>query len=209
MFRSLSMTPLAANNTELAFGIMQRAFEYVASTPPMYVDSLRGASPFDISASPYCHYTSDSATRIAQQAGLYALRERHDDSNGLVHALTVFPEPGALPSDDDLIMCLTWRQFDGLREQSPPTEIAGKPVAGYFGPRRGIARLLEPTSGTYERAYSAASVTDWQSSYRRGLEGRNYGQWRRTTPADLRVRQYPYGKINLVTSLRTFFASYG
>lgn len=209
MSRAPSMTPLAAHDTELAFMIMQRAFEYVATTPPVYVDSLRGAAPLDISASPYCHYTSDSSTRIAQHAGLYALRERHDDRNGLVHALTVFPEPGALPSEEDLIMCLTWRQFDGLREQPSPLEIAGKPVAGYFGPRHGIARLLEPGSGTYGRAYSAASVTDWQASYRRGLEGRNYGQWRRTTPRQLQVGSYPYGKINLVTSLKTFFSSYG
>lgn len=136
-----------------------------------------------IGISPVCAELSDAATRAARQLGIVASREYRN-----THCLTSFGSLEELPTEDDLILCLTWGQFNVRAFLDYPH--------AYFGRRKDI---VERVGARYSDAYRSQSILYRQVTHTPPL---NYPvpvhrehYWLKTTPEDIRTGAYPVGQV--------------
>ena len=129
-----------------------------------------------------CVETSSAVTHAAQHLGYTATREVHP-----AHSITSFAPLDALPSDDDLIMCMTWGQFNPSRYNDTAQPYAQQP---YFGLRRDIYAL-----GVSRGAFAATTVSQRQAAHCRSPFLPIY-LWLNTTPAEVTSGEYPLGLID-------------
>lgn len=133
---------LTPNDYEIVDKTVQRAYELVQDVPlpRLLVDANR--SPEIVGLSKVCIELSDATTRAAQSLGVAASRECHVN-----HAFTSPAPLDQLPSENDLILCLTWGQFNARSFLENPK--------AYFGVHREIASKV---SGHYDAAYGENSI---------------------------------------------------
>lgn len=130
----------------------------------------------------YCNESSDAVTRAAHSLGIVASREKLADS----HSITSFAPLDQMPSEEDLILCRTWGQFDsGLYEGSGP--YSWKP---FFGRRQELAALLVGTT----IAFRPESVIHRQVVHAPGLRPNMMRVWLETTPEEIVSGRYQIGE---------------
>ncbi len=119
-----------------------------------------------------CSYASDAVTRAAQSMNIVASREWHGDGS---HYLTSFAPYDSQPCADDLIICMTWGQFDSSKYiSSNPFQS----ISPYFGPRSGILDILPD----HTAAFACETIDERQIIFRPSPETAGLCEWLRTTP---------------------------
>lgn len=90
-----------------------------------------------------CGVSSDTVTRAAHALGFMATLEHHDSLGAMDtlkahdgHVITSFAPFAQEPTESDLILCRTWRQFASGPKRNRYGGVA------YFGPRRGIRKQI-------------------------------------------------------------------
>ena len=184
---------LRPHDMTVAHTLMEAAYAQMPTVSPLAA-SIRGGdlTPFELSRLPVCFSASDLVTRTAHRMGIMASREIHNS-----HAITSFGPADALPSEDDLIMCLTWGQYlrshvhaktvDSMFTRSHP---------GYFGLRKHVLVTLPMSPSYYAREYESSSVARRQvthSSERQNILDAT--AWLPTSPAAVQTGNYPIGKV--------------
>jgi hypothetical protein len=107
-----------------------------------YDDRVSTLDQNKLGVSGLCMESSDAVTRAARALRIVAAREL------LVgwHSITYFGPLNQLPSEDDIVMCRTWGQYDkALYASDHP--MAQRP---YFGSRRQLAELLPDSQGRFD-----------------------------------------------------------
>lgn len=178
---------LGADNTDLVNQLFQDVYiilrDYVVARYKVKYPNL---SKEAIGRSDYCDEASQAVTITAHKLGLLASREFHDG-----HTFTSFSPLGVLPNPDDLIMCLTWGQFNPASYWMHIRRKTDK--VGYFGRRLGIEEYVGPE--IYSDFYSPES-TVWRSITHTTLA--NYPEcplWLKTTPEELATQSFPIGEV--------------
>ncbi len=132
-----------------------------------------------------CMESSDAVTRAAHALGVVAAREP------LVgwHFITYFGPLNRMPSEDDLILCRTWGQYDNdLYTSNHP--LARKP---FFGPRKELAALLPGSQGRFE----PESVMYRQLVHAPGRSPARRRPWLATEPQELVRTNFVMGQSKL------------
>lgn len=128
-----------------------------------------------------CSEATDALTRAAYDMGIEASREFH--SGG--HFVTSFAALDTPPSEDDVIMCLTWGQFN-------PEAYARNPEP-FFGIRKDIARLVGQEA--YDECFSPESIELRQTTNTTPRAPWMENVWLSTTPEDIAAGTYPVGTV--------------
>jgi hypothetical protein len=89
----------------------------------------------NLGTSRLCTYASDAVTRAAEEIGLPTARERLKG----YHFITYFGQPKTKPSENDIVLCRTWGQFDEQTYENPKHPNGGRP---FLGTRRQLSELL-------------------------------------------------------------------
>jgi hypothetical protein len=136
-----------------------------------------------------CVLASSALTSGAHELGYAAARQLTIGG----HCFTSFAKPDARPADDDLVGCMTLRQYDGARDSlgvNPDQVLGGAP---FFGPRRELMRLVGPDADSY----AAAGVIFHQLTHRPDAHNPELPhEWLMTKPGDLQARPYPTGQVD-------------
>jgi hypothetical protein len=135
-----------------------------------------------------CVSASGAMTAAAHELGYAAARQLTVGG----HCFTSFAAIEAAPTDEDLIGCMTLRQYDGARDSlgvDPNYPLGGAP---FFGPRREAMRLTGDAI-----AYAASGVIFHQITYRPDPTNPELPRlWLMTSPDDVRTGQYPIGQAD-------------
>jgi len=145
---------------------------------------LAGLETGEITTMPKCVEASDAVTRAAHNLGIFASRE----TNGR-HWITTFSNAGDLPSDDDLVGCLTYGQFDRMRNP----ETAPTVVPPFFGVRQDIKPLL-PRPESYGM-FVPFRVRERQIVHAQSFSASSLHHWLATKPADVASGSYSAGVV--------------
>lgn len=137
----------------------------------------------EIGTSNLCLQASDAATRAAHSLGFVASRELHLHG---AHALTSFAPLDQLPSEDDLVLDMTWGQFNAAG-------YAKAPFNEFFGLRRDLAGYVGDFYGSW---HSASSVNYRQIVHTPPAKFPGAHLWLRTTPEDVATGQYTIGEVD-------------
>ena len=170
-----SLTLLGASDFETASEIASFGYRYLFDTSvqriPRYVIDI----PKNIGTYAMCPEASDAVTRASLELGFVASRELHNGG----HMITSFASFDAEPSEQDLIMCLTWGQFNQKNFLELSKKTGASPV--YFGPRSEIMPLLDSPS-TYQGAFSAMSTVFRQRAFTASIPNDGTHKWLGNTP---------------------------
>lgn len=136
--------------------------------------------PRVIGLSGVCIEASDASTRAAHSLGIVASREAH-----FGHYITSFAPIDALPSEDDLVLCLTWGQFDPYAYYKDPRV--------FFGVRKDMSNRIP--NAYYRDYYGSQSIRMRQVTHSRPRDPRLEHSWLMTTPGQLVREGYPVGEV--------------
>lgn len=179
---------LTPGDTDLAQQIIEASYEAAHDINILGLVTPGVKTPEVIGISGVCIEMSDIATRMAHGLGIVATRERHQRGS---HHITSFGPLGQEPSEEDLILCLTWGQFN----QSLYRRL-GWP---YFGPRHGIEPYI--THGRYRGAYSSSSVLLRQTLHRPPRNPGSTHVWPFLEPEELEALGNPLlGELPLIAA---------
>jgi len=134
-----------------------------------------------IGTSGVCGPASDAVTRAAHELGIVASREDH-----VAHYFTSFGPLESEPGEDDLILCMTWGQFNSQLYRSRRQEFRKKP---FFGPRRLIRDLIPK----HYYAYDPDTIRYRQIIHCKYPSSTGY-RWLKTTPEDIASGNYHPGE---------------
>ncbi len=146
--------------------IRQNAFYSIFEENPLRSDKAYLAMQNDtLTTSSICEEASDAVTYVAHQLGFRATRQfasaratRQFQSRG--HYVTSFSDPGKLPSESDLVMCLTWGQFLDYSTGTYPTKL----IKPFFGERGQLKHILPPDQ--YQRYFAPSAILFAETAYR-------------------------------------------
>ncbi|HSX31313.1 MAG TPA: hypothetical protein VLE99_05335 [Candidatus Saccharimonadales bacterium] len=139
-----------------------------------------------------CVEASDAATRAAYCLGIVASRI----VAGNTHFHTSFAPLDAMPSEDDLILCMTWAQFVPDLWTNPARL---KELQPYFGPRRGMADLV--TVWKYRTYFAPDSISFRQTVHRPRRDMPSRHRWLATTPEEVASGRYPIRQVEHETDV--------
>lgn len=180
---------LSPNDKETAAEIMDAAYELLEPMPHIGFAPNVAIKDY-VGVSGVCIYASDAVTRIAQNWNIVAARELHRQSG---HHLTSFVPLDQPPSEEDLIMCLTWGQFKS-REYRLAVKQAVEEFKGFFGQRKDIASYVGKE--VYYGAYCSGSVILRQVTHTPSLSSEHCAHsWLPLNPGDVPL-ELPIGEVD-------------
>jgi hypothetical protein len=197
--------PLEANDVVMAENILRGAYVLLSGRPLRRSrkpwDQSRLTDPSEIVRSKVCAPASEAVTVSAHRLGIMATREDHGH-----HWITSFAPPNEMPSDEDLIACLTHGQFNTESDQN----MTGAFKLGYIGVRAEVSKLVnygldadgaeDPYGENYNIYYSPESVVSRQIAYAvpfGPLSPDVQNRWLTSKNMWLRSGQVPMGEIGM------------
>jgi hypothetical protein len=135
--------------------------------------------PASIGRMGFCMQASDAVTRAAHSLGIMASRDLNSYGG---HFYTAFSAPDQPPSEDDLILCMTWGQFNHKNFN----------FKEFFGPRQDIAEYV---GDSYAPCYEAGKVTFRQVSHAPNPRDNERRLWLATSWEDVSTGSYPIGAV--------------
>ena len=139
---------------------------------------LRALKNGELGIRSYCWVASDAVTRAAHSLGIMASRE----STGF-HFFTSFAPLNAMPDNDDLIMCMTWGQYDHCEYRYGSSQHANQP---YFGSRNEVKSLLP---FRYDN-FSQQRVEERSVVHMPGTTPTSPHKWLKTTPQEIAAGKF-------------------
>lgn len=134
----------------------------------------------------YCLSASSFLTRRLLEEGIVAGRE-----SSPFHLVTTLEDPRQAPSDQDLIVCLTWGQFsDRFNEVMGSGQLAHPPA--YIGRRVDILPLIMKVK--YYQAFDPVTIYLRQYTYTQHSDG--HFTWLRTKPGTYAHHNVPLGLVD-------------
>lgn len=121
-----------------------------------------------------CGEVSDAVTRAAHGLGIVASRELLKG----YHFITCFAPLDQMPTEEDLVLCRTWGQFDPALYNGSHSR-SGKP---FFGERGELAELLADAEDV---SFAPEAVIFRQITHAPGQTPRMPHDWLCTTPEEL------------------------